>query len=100
MKYFIIGFYYNEQGQQYATVIVKTEEVSDAVYMMRRTSNFKLFRPVEQISEISEKEIMDIRNDTNIYNQVEILVVPQDYKDYCKKLIEDTLYNAAQFYQQ
>jgi HJR/Mrr/RecB family endonuclease len=57
-----------------------------------------LFRPVEYISEISEKEIMNIRNDENIYNQVEILVVPQSYKDYCKKLIEETLDNAARFF--
>lgn len=99
MKHFVIGYYYNEQGQQYATVVVETNRIEYAVYMMRRTAtHFTGFRAIEQIYEISEKEIMDIRNDNDIYNQVEILEIPQDYKDYCNKLIEDTLYNAAIFY--
>jgi len=98
MKNFIIGFYFNEQGQQYATIVVKADDICDAVYMQRKTNNYKLFRPVEYISEISEKEIMDIKNDNDIYNQVEILVVPQSYKDECKKLIEQTLTNAVRFF--
>lgn len=98
MKHFVIGFYYNEQGQQYATIVVETEDICCAVYMQRKTLNYKGFQAIEQISEISEKEIMDIRNDRNVYNQVELLQVPQRYKDYIKQLIEDTLHQAAIFY--
>ena len=72
-NFFIIGYYVNQDFQQYCTVVVcgtidEEKEISRNLY----DSN-ELYRKYEIIKSVSEKEIDETRFQGDLWNQVEII---------------------------
>ena len=73
MMNFIVGYYVNQDGQEHCTVVVRTYSVGLAMWIRRKIEKEnQLFRP-STLEEITEKEIEEIQNSNDIWNQIELI---------------------------
>ena len=72
-KFFIIGYYVNQDFEHYCTVVV-CGTIDDAKTISENLYNSnELYRKYELIKSVSEKEIDEVRFQGDLWNQIEII---------------------------
>ena len=79
----VIGYYHNQDNQQYCTVIVKTDSFFQArIIQMSQEENNECFRASEKMYEISDEELATLQEFSDIWNQVNVIDFTPSYDNF------------------